>query len=504
MSRAYEQALDNEMSQQETFVRFGDLVNGDYIRFNENGTQEIFINGVSQGILVAGGGGGSGDVITEMSPPSFLTKSYPISFKVYRKGTRFFTDIDALLPSFKPTGKERFVRAVNGLDTNDGLTYETAYKSPDKAFDDVDAGNATIVTLDSEGSYFDFPSWSSASFGRVFSDEIYVRTYEKATEKARLFLGIKATWVKEGGYTNIYSDKTTGGYSDTDKLVSTIVEDEFGEPREYTLIPFDTDLATTLATVDATPGSCYRDTDNWYAHDFSSGVVTTDNAIPLKDDAKPFSIDSSVEDQVYYLESLVLVGGNSVVQCVNQIATDKTKTLFVAVDCEMYSNYTADTFFSRGFNTYNIRTKLGKCGQKDGFNYAEDGSSTYSGVYVEIDCISHDCSNVGTGTTNNCSTAHQECQGIRVNGSYYNSAGPTVADVHFTKNWIVGCFSENSAINQTIVCGNGTSGNTETQLDYVLGITPEEWITASDGTLTVNNTVTNFVKVDAPLIKYEK
>jgi len=44
MSKAYEQALDNEMSQQETFVRFGDVENGNYTRFNEDGTQVIYKN----------------------------------------------------------------------------------------------------------------------------------------------------------------------------------------------------------------------------------------------------------------------------------------------------------------------------------------------------------------------------------------------------------------------------------------------------------------------------
>ena len=52
MSKAYEQALDNEMQQQETFVRFGDVENGNYTKFNEDGTQEIFVNGVSQGVVL--------------------------------------------------------------------------------------------------------------------------------------------------------------------------------------------------------------------------------------------------------------------------------------------------------------------------------------------------------------------------------------------------------------------------------------------------------------------
>jgi len=44
MSKAYEQALDNEMQQQETFVRFGDVENGNYTQFNENGTQVTYKN----------------------------------------------------------------------------------------------------------------------------------------------------------------------------------------------------------------------------------------------------------------------------------------------------------------------------------------------------------------------------------------------------------------------------------------------------------------------------
>lgn len=109
--------------------------------------------------------------------------------------------------------------------------------------------------------------------------------------------------------------------------------------------------------------------------------------------------------------------------------------------------------------TYGYRS-LAAYNFNDGFNYhsfeADGTTNGTSPNWIEVECVS-----VGNGTTgssatsDNASTCHDYCNGIRLNGSYINSDDRPLADVNFSNTWNISGFTGQSiktgAGNQNVV-----------------------------------------------------
>lgn len=129
-----------------------------------------------------------------------------------------------------------------------------------------------------------------------------------------------------------------------------------------------------------------------------------------------------------YLENLTIIGGNKGCLWAQSNPNDGYKTTVLAKNCRFLYSKTADA--SRPvINIKGCDTIFQNCeasyGDNDGFNYHD-----YLGVKsksIEINCIASN--NGSSKTTCNASTTHDGNKVLRINGEYYNSYGPNVADV---------------------------------------------------------------------------
>lgn len=135
----------------------------------------------------------------------------------------------------------------------------------------------------------------------------------------------------------------------------------------------------------------------------------------------------------------ITASGNGVVVYVKGIAFEGHSTfgaasnaILVAEDCSF--KYTlADGTTHNGGHAISIRCVATGCG-RDGFNYHDAAGNNTE--FYEIDCVSgyNGLLDV-TNDNNNATTSHDTCRGIRVNGSYSHTSGPTHADVNSAKSW---------------------------------------------------------------------
>jgi hypothetical protein len=93
---------------------------------------------------------------------------------------------------------------------------------------------------------------------------------------------------------------------------------------------------------------------------------------------------------------------------------------------------------------YSVRCECTDNTASDGFNYHADavGVSTIT-KFLEVDCVSRRIGGA-TDSTDNGSTAHDKCVGIRLNCDYQESHGPCVADTTGAQSLNLGVLAGNS------------------------------------------------------------
>jgi hypothetical protein len=111
--------------------------------------------------------------------------------------------------------------------------------------------------------------------------------------------------------------------------------------------------------------------------------------------------------------------------------------IIVNKDCVIAYNTVDGPATKTGGHMVSIRALVKRNGL-DGFNYHNTNAGGL-GDFLEIDCHSRDNGLNAGATTNNASTAHEACTGIRVGGLYDRASGPVVADVNSAQSWNLGC-----------------------------------------------------------------
>lgn len=329
-------------------------------------------------------------------PTEFTWRDAPI--QILSDGKNYVTYFD--VAKFKNTGGiTYYVDSVNGKPINDGLTEATAFNTLKLALTAANDGD-TITILDTM-----LNRQSINGDNIVITKNINIIGKTKAVLKS----ADKSTFVKTGGYTNVYEVTRSN-------VIRTV---DYKKKYEFVKV-------NTIAEVEATPGTYYTDNVKVYLHTLESTAPSDDTHFPLVAIGQFFKIDASLRDVSVYFENVEIVGGNCPLETVNS-ATTKPR-LFMK-NSGLYYNYstTKGAPYVAGCDLAIFQNVETAYGYEDGFDY-----HSLNGVpskFIEIDCKGHSNGRRDVAENFNGSTAHQDCKGIRIGGYYYNNIGPNIADV---------------------------------------------------------------------------
>ena len=321
-----------------------------------------------------------------------------------------------------------YVDVTTGNDGNTGADWANALKSLSTALGKADVNRVYVA----KGYYYRSQSWSGVNPSRSIEvigdltqgagDAVYM------TSDCHNQLG---AWSLD---TNHY-EATDGGRT-VRAVWDNANQDAHGHATPLT-------LRASEAEVDANANSWYQDATHVY-------IRTSDDREP---DSDIWTMESATpcrmarDDQTLYVEDIVFRGGYYVADIENASATGGAK--FYAKSCTFgyasragvagYPSINIDGCTEVGLqNVTAIRSEL-----DDGIDYDDQNGVTPR--FFEIDC---EMFNNGTGTTDQGSTSHGGCVGVRVNGEYHDQPGQCIADVDAgAKIWCLGTKTYDSATN---------------------------------------------------------
>lgn len=365
------------------------------------------------------------------TPLGFSWTDHPLDGNIYTDGNGNFTVKDFDVADYQITGKTYYVDVVNGSDSNDGLTLDTAFKRIITAFQQ---GDAQVIKV-AEGLYHKVNAFNGAETPSV--------SIKAISGKVRITNAYELTWSLSSGKSNTY--EATLAYS-VGNVFDAEVQDNYGDYTELTEV-------ATIPDVETTQGSYYYDDyyDILYVH--------TANSRPADVDVMAYGTSKNVWHYGagdVYLEGIEFEGGAYSVQMFEDGATPPGN--LYAKNCSFK--------YSAG-NAINVQgtplTIMQNCiaaysNTADGFNY-----HAYNGIIpkvIEINCIGR---NNGDSDSDNGSTIHDGGSIIRINGSYYGNYGPNIADVNSgTESWNIRVSSFES--------------QRTTPTDYTFTDTAETWL----------------------------
>jgi hypothetical protein len=390
----------------------------------------------------------------EITPPTGLGHSPDFTIPYIKKdGEAVVSGLD--LESMAPIGNECYVDVNIGINTNDGLTPGTPFKSLAKA---ITIPTATVVHM-AAGVY----NRANGTNGNVFGRDITIKV-----TGGRAVIGSHddLTWALSGSYTYTYEATR----SSIESIFDTTILDENGD---YTALT----LQTSIANVNANPGSYYSDGTKIYVRTRDSRVVTnTVRAYLAVNNIK------NVGNFKTYLENVDVEGGLSNVRIENVLSTDNAKVY--AKNCTFKYSGSDNAVKIIGADSI-FESCIAAQGYTDGFNYHL--YNNHAPIAVEINCIGRSNGARGVAATNNGSSIHDGGTIVRVNGKYHGNSGPNIADVLGSKSWNVAVEAYGSLI--TTSQGVNFYNDGDMWLDGCVTHN-STYDLATEGTLSVRNLLT--------------
>ncbi|AVO23022.1 putative tail fiber protein [Bacillus phage Anath] len=326
-------------------------------------------------------------------------------------------NINSLMPVKQ--GVTYYVDVNKGLDTNNGLTEATSFKSFSVAIQKADAGEILVAPglYDRNRGWIKYsPPLSSLIVRPMYQGEIIFSTNHEGL-----------TWVAEGT-PNVYKTTRTLTY----EVLDSKYYDKYGDYLGLT-------KRASIAEVSATPNSWYTDGTTVY--------------VRLTDDRTPSNLVKVyvgggngyvAGNKKVYVEGVKFFGGDNPFEGITTAKTDTQELYFK--DCEFkYGRKSDDS--SNGLNIKGTslvysQNCIASKNQRDGFNY-----HVYNEVIpnaIEVDCVAYENGVQNSENNNNGSTMHDAGNIIRINGTYFSNKGPNVIDVGGCHSWNVGCVSFDS------------------------------------------------------------
>jgi hypothetical protein len=349
-----------------------------------------------------------------VSPPSGWTWDLP--FTIQRKGRLFRPHPAWSLRALAASGKAYYV-SPSGSDSNDGLSWDRAYRSIWKASTQADA----VVVYIQAGYYG------------------YAHGFRGAANNASTFIGV-------GGQVIANNDLELSGWSangsayqvstahGVDCVLDWLNLDSNGYPTLYS-------EKTSLAEVQASPGSWWKDGAGNTLY-----VRCVDSRPPdanLRAYRNTAVMNVGADDRSLYFENITF-----------EVSAKSSRhvRLYAATSAGGFRACFKNCVFRHCFSTYHMVQIHGvaeviyqNCSAyhslMDGFNY--DVLNTIVPKAIEIRCRACHCGNAG-GSTYNASTVHNGVNIVRLMGDYARCYGPSVADAGNCRSWNLGCVAHDS------------------------------------------------------------
>lgn len=331
---------------------------------------------------------------------------------------RIYTDFDVTIYKNVSTNNY-FIDCVNGLDTNDGLTLATAFKSWKRGHDVAVAGDTLWIA---EGRYDRVTGFVNAPFAKSLN------IIALPGHKVRLCNYSPTSYTKTTGAMNVYQTAypvLLDVYDDT-------VHDEYDDMLKYTRVG-------SVAECDALPGSYFYNGTTLYVRAIDNRGSFT-NILGFKD-----QLNAELTNGIYYTEGISFEGGNVGALYVHKVVTGSPTTKYYHKNCKFkYSNN--DTTSHGGLKAESCFEVFGQ--NSEAAQNLNDGFSYHKGVagspnVIEVNCVGRH--NGRDLDTDNGSTQHDGGKIVRVNGEYFENAGSNVGDNHLgTQAWNIGCYAHDS------------------------------------------------------------
>jgi hypothetical protein len=372
-------------------------------------------------IMALGAGRTARKALKKIDPKKYFKVSTPALFKWTNHtldgrifvGTdgNYYTDFDVTDYAGIAPG-QTYYAAKHGNDNFDGLTWDTAFKTPFKALGMPDRG----VIVVGPGIY----NRTEGTQGTVITRDVAMI----GIGDVRFGQFDALTWTLNAGMTNTYKATRSNVMSVWDGKTL----DSFGDYAQLT-------LKASAAEVEATAGSYFADATTVY-------VRTADNRAPDANIFVYIGVAGFSGKGKFYMENIQFEGGSlplkidSTYDGVNPATVSKFYAKNVSVKYAGSGN---------GWNILGTDSILQDCvaarSLDDGFNYHLSNGVNCNAI--EINCIGRH--NGVTSDTDNGTTMHDGGTIIRVGGKYFGNKGCNVADVTSgTHSWNVGVQAYNS------------------------------------------------------------
>jgi len=223
------------------------------------------------------------------------------------------------------------------------------------------------------------------------------------------------TWAKTGGQVNVYE----AARSSAQTAYNPLLTDQFGDYLSYT-------YQSSIANVDANPGSWYTDNTTVYVHAHDSSPVSNKNARVYYDNYGAYF--TTVND--LYIAGFDFEGGKAPLT-----VTGGTNNKVLTVDCSgkygaagARSVMTArDGFQILGCKLWAAWDCVASSNSKDGFNVHKEGSTIPFALTVR--CKGYNNGTLVSSLSNNGYTLHEGVAGVDIGGEYYYSYGTSSGHV---------------------------------------------------------------------------
>lgn len=401
-----------------------------------------------------------------------LGMNIPVPFSIQKAGRLYRVD-----PNFDIQARANitvtttyYVDSVNGNDSNNGLTPETALKTLTAANSKGDADRIYVA----RNSIFQKNQRPTG-----FSRSMEIIDY--GTGEKPIITSLINNQIGTFTQTSNYYSATAGDF--VALLVDKSILDVNGNPTAYT-------KKTSIAEVDAEAGSFYWNASTIY-------VRTLDDRAPDSDLMYYDSIAYRLRaDGLTQFFKNIKFGGGA--QFEPNTSAGGTKVYFK--DCEF--SVGNEQFW--GLDECIIQDCDGWAYGGDVFNLDDKLGNT--GYIYEVNCT---LTNYNNGDpTSQCSTLHNTACAIRIGGTYQNAAGQIVADVGTGKAWIMGMKLDNGGADVTTYFENTAwlEGNTITGDPTSIYVSPNGAVyyfnNSLEGIVDNNNIYEPYLNVDPIIAGY--
>ena len=393
----------------------------------------------------------------KLTPPAAILSKWALPFGVYRSIDGVYST-DFNIASVKPNGANiYYVDPQNSIgtasDANAGTAPSTALLSLSVALAKANCDQVVIQGLTS-----DFVARGTAGWGGVAS---VARSIAVTNATGFRFISAKSdpvvnTWTVNGTFPNVYQNARNSVPVQVVDTASLRFNNNRKAGTNNTAAFYTHILVGSIAAVAATPGSWFDDGTNTYIRPITDRVVpSNDKAIVLVQSGGFNGVSAGGSGLTCYVEGVDFVGGTSGF-LENQVSA-QTGRILAFKNCTFQASTQFNGLTVASFATCYLQDCWACYNYQDGFNYhsfESDGVTLGTSPKVlEVNCIAVRNGTTGSaGASDNASTSHDDCVVIRVNGHYNQCDDWTIADINFSRSWMLGSY-----IGDAIQSWSGTS-----------------------------------------------